>query len=143
MSEKLKNRIKVLEEGIRRALTANPKCLSLQYGLPHCQIIHPGATGCWICHLKQALDDPGPDLDQALKLVCETTENKYPIRWTTCPGDFPERDFTIDVFNIESKDQRPFLRKIEPIRQTLMDLVGSRCIFIFHTAAATKEHYTL
>ncbi len=81
--------------------------------------------------------------DQALALVHEMFKDRYPIRWTCSRGDFSGREVTFDVFNIPSDQNKPFLREVEPLRDKLKDLVGSRCVFVFHTPEATKEHYQL
>ncbi len=79
--------------------------------------------------------------DEVLQLVKEATKNAYPLRWYDGHGDFDGREVTVDVFNIQPNMQLPFLRDIRGIRDWLKELVGSRCIFIFHTPAATREHY--
>lgn len=81
--------------------------------------------------------------DQALALVQEKFRDRYPIRWTCSKGDFSGREVTFDVFNIPFEQHRPFLREVEPLREKLTELMGSRCIFVFHTPEATKEHYQL
>ena len=80
---------------------------------------------------------------QALGLVMQALAGKYPVRWTTCRGDFSGRETTMDVFNVPVGEQRSLLRQLRDVRPKLEDLIGSRCQFIFHTPEATKEHYTL
>jgi hypothetical protein len=81
--------------------------------------------------------------NQALALVQELFSDRYQIRWTCSQGDFSGREVTFDVFNIPVTEHRPFLREVEPLREKLTELTGSRCTFIFHTPEATKEHYQL
>lgn len=81
--------------------------------------------------------------DEALALVQAAFADRYPIRWTCSRGDFSGREVTFDVFNIPVKEHLPFLREARPLREKLQELVGSRCIFVFHTPEATKEHYQL
>lgn len=81
--------------------------------------------------------------NEALALVQEKFGDRYPIRWTTSRGDFSGREVTFDVFNIPVSKYKDFLREARPIREKLEELVGSRCIFVFHTPEATKEHYQL
>lgn len=70
---------------------------------------------------------------------------KYPARWVddrTSKGDFSGRDMAVDVFNVPVEMQRKLLRRLEKVRDRAKGHVGSRCMFIFHTPKATKEHYS-
>lgn len=82
---------------------------------------------------------------EALDLIKQTTENKYPMRWVdeqTSVGDFEGREAAVDVFNFEFEDSIKFLGIVRDIRPKLKELLGSTCIFIFHSAEATKTHYS-
>jgi hypothetical protein len=81
----------------------------------------------------------------ALWLLLSATQFEYPLRWVdeqTSKGDFDGREVSIDVFTIIPQRQREFLRVIREVRPRLQELIGSRCIFIFHSPEATKAHYS-
>lgn len=65
----------------------------------------------------------------------------YLACWTRSRGDFSGRDVTVDIFNVPAERQRELLRRLRSARDRAKDLIGSRCIFIFHSPRATREHY--
>lgn len=81
---------------------------------------------------------------EILDSLREVTAYCYPLRWAdeaTSRGDFDGRRFAIEVFEIDPSEQIPFLKKILDVRERAERDLGHRCLFIFHTRAATKEHY--
>ena len=82
---------------------------------------------------------------EALWLLLQAIQFEYPLRWVderTNQGDFDGREVSIDVFNIAPRRQREFLQAIRDVRPRLQELVGSRCIFLFHSPEATLAHYS-
>lgn len=70
--------------------------------------------------------------------------SEFPCRWVddrTSKGDFDGREVGVDVFNAPANMSRTLLRRLDDARNIAQGLVGSRCIFIFHTPEATAEHY--
>ncbi len=68
----------------------------------------------------------------------------YPARWVdgrTSMGDFSGRDEAVDIFNVPVEMQRELLRRLREARAQAKGLVGSECLFLFHTPEATEEHY--
>lgn len=68
----------------------------------------------------------------------------YPARWVdgkTSKGDFPCRDVAVDVFNVPVNEQRKLLKSLREARDMVPTLLGSRCLFLFHTPEATEKHY--
>lgn len=68
----------------------------------------------------------------------------FPAQWVddrTSNGDFEGREVGVDVFNVPVRISHQLLLRLEDARNTAKGLVGSRCIFIFHTPDATAEHY--
>lgn len=77
----------------------------------------------------------------AFRMVLGT---EYPARWVdgrTALLPFDGWNLSVDVFNVPSGMQRALLRLLAHARETARGLVGSRCVFIFHTPEATAEHY--
>lgn len=78
---------------------------------------------------------------QALGLVIQALQGKYPVRWNSTFGDFSGRESTMELFNVPPQEQRSIMHQLRDTRPKLEELVDSRCIFLFHTPEATKEHY--
>lgn len=81
---------------------------------------------------------------EVLRLLEETIEFEYPMRWAdeqTTMGDFDGREFTIDVFDIPLTEDLVFLAKIRDVRNRIYEMIGSRCLFIFHSPEATQKYY--
>jgi hypothetical protein len=81
---------------------------------------------------------------EALHLLMKTTRFDYPMEWAadhSVIGNFDGHEFAIDVFEILPQAQLEFLKAIRAVRPKLVELVGSRCIFLFHSPQATKAHY--
>ncbi|MBI5886171.1 MAG: hypothetical protein HZB85_06275 [Deltaproteobacteria bacterium] len=79
-----------------------------------------------------------------IRLLEEAIGFTYPLRWVdekTSIGEFDGRDFAIDVFNISLAEQLNFLARIRDLRDKIHEMIGSRCLFIFHSPEATKRHY--
>jgi hypothetical protein len=82
---------------------------------------------------------------EVLRLIEKATNYLYPLRWVdekTTAGDFDGREAAIDIFFIPSSDQVNFLARIRPIRSSIREMTGHRCIFIFHSPEATVAHYS-
>ncbi|MBI5562878.1 MAG: hypothetical protein HY894_08540 [Deltaproteobacteria bacterium] len=81
---------------------------------------------------------------EAIRLLEEATGFEYPMRWVdeqTTMGDFDGREFTIDVFRVPPSEDFVFLSKIRAARDRIYKMIGSRCLFIFHSPEATRGHY--
>jgi hypothetical protein len=76
--------------------------------------------------------------DEALK-IARATFPDYKLRWTDCQGDFDGRDSTFDVFGVEPKNQRDFVRRARDIQEQFKVGLGSRCLFIFRSIPLPEE----
>lgn len=75
---------------------------------------------------------------QALALLKEQFP-EHEFRWTDIRGDFDGREFTIDVFGVPITAQLEFLKAARGIREVLLKLIGSRCLFIFRSRDMLPE----
>ncbi|HEY4706781.1 MAG TPA: hypothetical protein VII64_04915 [Thermodesulfobacteriota bacterium] len=83
--------------------------------------------------------------NKIIYLIEESTNYRYPLRWAdekTTLGDFDGREFSIDVFRIPISEQLTFLKSIRIIREEIRKIIGSRCLFIFHSPEATEQYYS-
>lgn len=81
---------------------------------------------------------------EVIRLIENATNYAYPLRWVdeeTSLGDFDGREFAIDVFNIPVAEQIDFLAHIRQVRNKIREMIGHRCIFIFHSPESTRMHY--
>ena len=81
---------------------------------------------------------------EIIRLVENATNYVYPLRWVdeeTSSGDFDGREVAIDVFNIPVTEQIAFLTQIRQVRNIIREMIGHRCIFIFHSPESTRMHY--
>lgn len=70
--------------------------------------------------------------------------SKYALRWAdqwTAAGDFEGRDFTLEVFNVPVRDQRPLRRRLRDVIRHAEVVLGAPLMLIFHTPEATTRHY--
>lgn len=56
---------------------------------------------------------------------------QYPLRWTTSLGDFSGREWAIEVFGVDVKEQRSFLQEIREVRREIEKEFGHAFLFIF------------
>jgi len=64
------------------------------------------------------------------------------VRWTPAAqavGDYDGRDRTVEVFEVEAREQRPLLRRLRPERKRIEDVIGGPLIVLFHTPAETRR----
>ncbi|MBI5455333.1 MAG: hypothetical protein HY956_11940 [Deltaproteobacteria bacterium] len=83
--------------------------------------------------------------EEIINLIEQQIGFKYPVRWVderTTRVDFDGREFAIDVFYIPFSEEDEFLTLIEPIRNRIRELIGSRGLFIFHSPEATDKYYS-
>ena len=81
---------------------------------------------------------------EIIRLLENATNYAYPLRWVdekTSLGDFDGREVAIDVFNIPVAEQINFLVQIRQVRNKIREMIGHRCIFIFHSPESTRMHY--
>ena len=81
---------------------------------------------------------------EIIRLIENATNYTYPLRWVddkTSSGDFDGREASIDVFNIPVAKQISFLTQIRQVRNKIREMIGHRCIFIFHSPESTMIHY--
>jgi len=81
---------------------------------------------------------------EIIRLIENAVNYDYPLRWVdeeTSLGDFDGREVAIDVFNIHVAEQVDFLTRIRQVRNKIRELIGHRCVFIFHSPDATRIHY--
>jgi hypothetical protein len=81
---------------------------------------------------------------EIIRLIEYATNYAYPLRWVdekTSLGDFDGREVAIDVFNIPVAEQIDFLTQLRQVRNKIREMIGHRCIFIFHSPESTRMHY--
>ena len=81
---------------------------------------------------------------EIIRLIENAVNYDYPLRLVdeeTSLGDFDGREVAIDVFNIHFAEQVDFLTRIRQVRNKIRELIGHRCVFIFHSPDATRIHY--
>jgi|SRR3989304_6598851 len=81
---------------------------------------------------------------EIIRLIENAVNYDYPLRLVdeeTSLGDFDGREVAIDVFNIHVAEQVDFLTRIRQVRNKIRELIGHRCVFIFHSPDATRIHY--
>ena len=81
---------------------------------------------------------------EIIRLIEYATIYAYPLRWVdekTSLGDFDGREVAIDVFNIPVAEQIDFLTQLRQVRNKIREMIGHRCIFIFHSPESTRMHY--
>ncbi len=67
-----------------------------------------------------------------------------PVRWASAGpsiGDYDGRETTLDVFNVEARDQRRLLRELRDLRREIEEAIGSPVVLVFHTPAQTVGFY--
>src|SRR3989304_5894521 len=81
---------------------------------------------------------------EIIRLIENAINYAYSLRWVdekTSLGDFDGREVAIDVFNIPVAEQIDFLVQIRQVRNKIREMIGHRCIFIFHSPESTRMHY--
>lgn len=81
---------------------------------------------------------------EIIRLIENATNYVYPLRWVdekTSLGDFDGREVAIDVFNIPVNEQIDFLTQLRQVRNKIREMIGHRCVFIFHSPESTMMHY--
>lgn len=81
---------------------------------------------------------------EIIRLIENAIIYAYPLRWVdekTSLGDFDGREVAIDVFNIPVAEQIDFLTQLRQVRNKIREMIGHRCIFIFHSPESTRMHY--
>ena len=67
-----------------------------------------------------------------------------PARWATegtLWGDYDGRENTLEVFNVDAKEQRALYRQMRPMREALEQEVGAPLIVLFHTRKESLRLY--
>ncbi|HTE53656.1 MAG TPA: hypothetical protein VK698_22530 [Kofleriaceae bacterium] len=67
-----------------------------------------------------------------------------PVRWASAGpsiGDYDGRETTLDVFDVEARDQRRLLRQLRDLRREIEQAIGSPVVLVFHTPAQTSAFY--
>jgi len=65
-----------------------------------------------------------------------------PVRWAdNAIGDYDGRERTLEVFNVDGRDQLPLRMRLRPLREELENDLGGPVVIIFHTSNETTRLY--
>jgi len=67
-----------------------------------------------------------------------------PVRWTPPErrvGDYDGRERTLHVFNVDVKEQRSVLERIDGHRASLEEAAGGPLVIVFHSVKQSSERY--
>lgn len=82
-----------------------------------------------------------PTRDTALLRIAELVGGRK-LRWlpgNSATGDYDGRARTLEIFDVEARDQRAVLRRMGSIRGEVESLIGGPLVIIFHTPAETAR----
>ena len=66
------------------------------------------------------------------------------VRWLPADrafGGYDGRENTLEIFNVEAKEQRSLLRSVSPGRAEIERAIGGPLIVVFHTPSETSRLY--
>ena len=81
--------------------------------------------------------------EEIRRRVREIVGNR-PIRWTdhrTTKGDFPGRDWCLNVFDVRSKERRELRHRLWGLLSKIYDEKGLALTVLFHTPENTDRYY--
>ena len=64
-----------------------------------------------------------------------------PVRWGEGIGDYDGRERTLEVFDVDAREQRAVLRSLRPWREQLDGAAGGALVIVFHTRAESRRLY--
>lgn len=62
------------------------------------------------------------------------------VRWRSSGGvRFDGAESTIEIYDVEPRDQLPLLKGLRPMRDRIDEAAGGRAVFVFYTASQSRQ----